>query len=151
LTKDDLAVLAERFNVISYKNVKKGGLDDLWRRTKVLAADNLLAAMFSAETIRTICRMLRRTTGVIVAPSDVFSSMSKLLNESASIELSSLKIALPEKRRSREKVHKEKVEREIVISTGSDEQPDRERTLPLGHLSEQPMEKAEGVTTEDEG
>lgn len=116
LIKDDPVILAERFETISYKKIRRGSLDKLWQRTKVLASDNLITAMFSEETIRLICRMLKKNTGVAVAPKDVFSGMNKLLNEAASIELSNLKITPPERKRPKQKVQKEKEQEEIAES-----------------------------------
>ncbi|MFQ5861708.1 MAG: type I restriction enzyme HsdR N-terminal domain-containing protein [Candidatus Brocadiales bacterium] len=125
LMKDDPVVLAARFETINYKNVKKGSLDKLWRKTKVLAKENLLTAVFSPETIRLICRMLRKSTGVRVAPGDVFSGMGKLLNESAAIELSTLKIDPSKKRRIKQKDEK-KEQGKIAKSEVSVEKPEQE-------------------------
>ncbi|MFQ5957311.1 MAG: type I restriction enzyme HsdR N-terminal domain-containing protein [Candidatus Brocadiales bacterium] len=125
LLKDDPVVLAERFETISYKKVKKGSLDELWRKTKVLAKENLLMSIFSPEAIRLTCRMLRNSTGVRVASDDVFSGMSKLLNESAAIELSALKVTPVEKRRSKQKVQKK--QGEIAKSEESVEKTEQEK------------------------
>ena len=149
LIKDDTVVLAERFETISYKNVRRGGLDKLWQRTKVLASDNLITAMFSEEAIRLMCRMLKKSTGVTVAPKDVFSGMGKLLNEAASIELKDLKITPPERKKPKPKVEKEK---EQVEAVKSEEKPEQEMTAePSPVITELPeqSEVAEGGKGEE--
>jgi len=150
LTKDDPTVLAERFDIISYKNVRKGGLDDLWRRTKVLAPENLLAAMFSPEAITLIRSMLRKSTGVVVARADVFSGLSKLLNESAAIELSALKIAPPEERRTRQKVQKHEEEDEVAKTEETEEESEQEIIVSPGHPGQELIEQSETATSEEE-
>jgi hypothetical protein len=42
LCKDDMVDLVERFELISLKNVRKGGLKELWEKTKSLDEKNLL-------------------------------------------------------------------------------------------------------------
>lgn len=131
LIKDDPVVLAERFETINYRNVRKGALDKLWERTKVLASDNLITAMFSGDAIKLISRLLKKSTGVTVAPKDVFSGMNKLLNETASIELSELKITPPERKKPKPRVQKEKEGDEVVKS---EEEPKQEITDDPGHI-----------------
>lgn len=139
LVKDDPVILAECFETINYKNVRKKGLDALWQRTKVLASDSLLTAMFSEEAIRLICRLLKKSTGVTVAPKDVFSSMNKLLNETASIELKELKITPPERKRPKPRVQKEKEGDEVVKI---EEEPEQIIDEPITVITKSP-EQAE--------
>ena len=47
LLTDDPADLAPKYDLIGYKSVRRGELDDLWRRTKVLEPKNLLTAILS--------------------------------------------------------------------------------------------------------
>jgi len=140
LIKDDTVVLAERFETISYKNVRRGSLDKLWQRTKVLASDSLITAMFSEEAIKLICRMLKKNTGVTVAPKDVFSGMNKLLNEAASIELKDLKITPPERKRPKPRAKKEKEQGEVVTSA---EKSKQEIIDSPGHVVQQLPEQEE--------
>ena len=130
LLKDDPVVLAERFYTISYKNVRRGSLEKLWQRTKVLAADNLLTAMFSEDTIRLICRTLKKSTGITIAPKDVFSSMVKLLNEASSIELKNLKIEPPERKRPKQKVQEQKKVEVATVNEREDKAEEKAISTP---------------------
>lgn len=98
LLKDDVNILAKKFQFISYKNVKKGALDDLWVKTKVLAPKSLLAAILTEDSIKLITKNLRKTAGVSVAPEDIVSGLRKILNESAAIAMDSVKICLPNRK-----------------------------------------------------
>lgn len=145
LVKDDPVVLAERFEIISYKNLRKRGLDELWQKTKVLASDNLLTAMFSEDAIRLIRRMLKKSTGVTVAPKDVFSGMNKLLNETASIELNELKITPPERKKPKPRVEGEKEQAEVVKT---EVEPKQEIIDDLGHVVQKLPEQGEVAEAE---
>jgi hypothetical protein len=91
LMNDDVAELAAKFELISYKSIKRGSLNKLWEKTTVLSTNSLLSSLLSPETIRTMRRILRKNTGVIVDPDDLINGFRKLLNENAAIELSKLK------------------------------------------------------------
>jgi len=103
LLEDDIDELAEHFALISYRSVKKGALDDLWQKRKVLHPRNLLQAILSDESIKILRRALRKTTGVLLSPEDVIAGVRRLLNESALSELEDIRISLPEGRRRRRK------------------------------------------------
>ena len=51
LINDDPVVLADKFNLIGYKNIKKGGLAWLWEKANVLSAQNILKIILSEESI----------------------------------------------------------------------------------------------------
>jgi len=95
LLKDDVNTLVKKFELINFKNVKKGKLDHLWVKTKILAPKSLLAAILSEDSIKLISKNLKKTARVTVAPEDVVSGLRKILNESAAIEMDSIKICLP--------------------------------------------------------
>jgi len=119
LLNDDISILADRFETIGYKNVRKGGLDKLWSKTKVLALANLLRAIFSDDSIKSIGRVLKKNTGVTVASKDLFSGMSKLLNESAAIELSNLKISLSDRKKIQRKTQEKDRQKEENVAAES--------------------------------
>jgi len=98
LINDDLAVLAKRFELVSYKNIKKGGLSRLWEKSNVLTAQNLLKVILSEESIRLIRRELRKATDVTVSPEEIVGAVRHLLNEAAVAEMEKIKISLPEKK-----------------------------------------------------
>ncbi|MCK4376074.1 MAG: type I restriction enzyme HsdR N-terminal domain-containing protein, partial [Candidatus Brocadiae bacterium] len=99
LLKDELPVLAAKFRLISFKSLRGGLLKKLWERTRVLAPESMLAALFSAESLRTCRRILRKKTGVLVGYEDVVSGIQHLLNEAAAKELAALDIYTPERRK----------------------------------------------------
>ncbi|MCH7473017.1 type I restriction enzyme HsdR N-terminal domain-containing protein [bacterium] len=104
LLEDDLADLARGFELVSYKSVKRGGLDTLWQKANVLTKRNLLQVFLSEDSIKLARRELRKLTEVFVTPEDIVAAFRKLLNEAAGVEMSAIKISLPARKpRSRSK------------------------------------------------
>ena len=98
---DDLSILAEKFNIIGYKNIKKGGLPKLWEKSNVLTPQNLLKIILSEESIRLIRRDLKKATEVTVSPEEIVGAVRHLLNEAAVGEMEKVKISLPEKKQGK--------------------------------------------------
>ena len=110
---DDLSILAEKFNIIGYKNIKKGGLAKLWEKSNVLTAQNILKVILSEESIVLIRRGLKKTTDVTVSSEEIVGAVRHLLNEAALAEMEKVKISLPEKKqRKRKSISKSSKERE---------------------------------------
>jgi len=84
--------LAKKFNVVSYKNIKKGGLKRLWEKHNVLTPYNVLKLLLSEASIKSLQRGLKRATGVVVSPEDIVGAMRRLLNESALTEMNKINI-----------------------------------------------------------
>lgn len=95
---DDLSILAEKFNIIGYKNIKKGGLAKLWEKSNVLTAQNILKVILSEESIKLIRRDLKKATDVTVSPEEIVGAVRHLLNEAAIGEMEKIKISLPVKK-----------------------------------------------------
>lgn len=95
LMEDAPEKLAEKFDLIGYKSVKKGELDILWQKRNVLNPLNLLKTLLSESSLNSIRRDLKKTTGVTVTPDEIVSAIRRLLNESAAIEMDTIKISLP--------------------------------------------------------
>ncbi len=108
ILNDSPALLAERFEEIGFKNVKKGGLDALWKKRNVLSAGNLLETILSEDNLRRIRRELRRTTGIMITPEEIVSGIRRLLNEAANNEMETIKISLPNKKKRKTKLLEEK-------------------------------------------
>ncbi len=103
LLTDDVSTLAKRFELISYKNVKKGGLHDLWQKTNVLHPRNLLQAILSESSLSEVRRQLRKDSGVLLSPEEVVSGVRRLLNETALTELENVRISIPERKKPRKR------------------------------------------------
>ncbi len=113
LVSDDLAILATKFNLIGYKNIKKGGLAQLWERANVLAAQNILKVILSEKSLILIRHGLKTVTDVAVSPEEIVGAIRHLLNEAALAEMEKVKISLPEKKqRKRTTVPKGSKEKE---------------------------------------
>ena len=100
LLTDDVSLLANRFELISYRNLKKAGLSDLWQKTNVLHPRNLLQAILSESSLNAVRRELRKDSGVLLSPEEVMSGVRRLLNETALTELENVRISIPDKKRS---------------------------------------------------
>lgn len=104
LLHDDPAALAEHFALIAYRNVRKGGLDQLWQKANVLTRSNVLGSILAVSSIKHIRRELKKLTGVFVTPEEVVGSIRRLLNEAAIAEMQNVRISLPgRKRRGRKR------------------------------------------------
>ena len=101
LISDDPVILAEKFSLVGYKNVKKGGLARLWEKSNVLTAHNILNVILSAESIIFIRRRLKRTTDVTVSPEEVIGAVRRMLNEAAIAEMETLKISVSEQKQQK--------------------------------------------------
>jgi len=76
LMKDEIASLAMKFDLISLKSVRKGGLNELWKKTQVLATESILGALLSLPSLRQARRVLRKKTNVLVDIEDIIRSFS---------------------------------------------------------------------------
>ncbi len=100
LLNDDPLVLAKKFEIVSYKNVKKQGLGKLWEKRNVLTITNMLKAILSEEAIKLYLKRLKKATDVTISPEDIVSQFRHLLNESALSEMDKIKISLPAKQQN---------------------------------------------------
>jgi predicted type IV restriction endonuclease len=98
LLNDDVLVLHKKFEIVSYNNVRKHGLDKLWEKRNVLTAGNILKAILAEDSIRLFQHKIKKATDVSVSPEDIVSSFRHLLNEAAISEMDKVKIALPAKK-----------------------------------------------------
>ena len=113
LISNDLTILAEKFNLICYKNIKRGRLAQLWERANVLAAQNILKVILSEKSLILIRQGLKRATDVSVSPEEIVGAIRHLLNEAALSEMEKIKISLPEKKqRKRKSISKSSKEKE---------------------------------------
>ena len=100
---DDVSILAQRFEIISFKSVKKGALDDVWQKTNVLHPRNLLQAILSESSMKILRRELRKNSGVSLSLEDVLSGIRRLLNEIALTELENVRLFLPDRKPNKKK------------------------------------------------
>ena len=102
LLKDDKSILASKFELLSMKKLRRGSLDDLWEKTKVLAPDSILAAMLSPDSLRAARRVLRKKTSVLVDFDDLVSGFKRLLNEAAAKTLDGMQMNFVRRKRTKE-------------------------------------------------
>lgn len=122
LLEDEISALVSKFEMISYRSIRRDGLNKIWRRVKVLAPGSLLAAIVAEDTLRTVRRNLRRNTGILVNNEEVYVGISKLLNEAAGLAMSTLKIPEPAGRKRRRKRKVEGNQAEGGISNNEKEE-----------------------------
>ncbi len=115
---DDVATNARCFELISYKNVRKKGLDKLWKKTNILHPRNLLQAILSISSLKAIKREIKKDSDVLLSPEDIISGIRRLLNETALTELENINITIPERK-------KRKKERKSVSSAPSQPEADK--------------------------
>jgi hypothetical protein len=103
LINDELPVLANKFNIICYKNIRRGYLSRIWEKANVLTAHNILKAIMSEESIKLIRRSLKKATDVTVSPEEIVGAVRRMLNESALGDMEKVKISLPDNKKKRKK------------------------------------------------
>jgi len=103
LISDDPVILAEKFSLVGYKNVKKGGLARLWEKSNVLSAQNILKIILSEQSISSIRSKLKKTTEVTVSPEEIVGAIRHMLNQEAIGEMEKVRISLPEKKQRKRK------------------------------------------------
>lgn len=104
IIEDTPVALARKFDIISYKSLKKNSLKRLWERSNVLTPPNVLKTMLSEEAIRLFQRGIKKQTDVAVSPEDIVGAIRHLLNELAINEMEKLKISLPEKKQPKKAI-----------------------------------------------
>lgn len=97
---DTINVLAEKFNLICFKSLKRDVLKQLLVKSNILTNHNILKIILSQNSISSIRRSLKRMKkGVAVSPEEVVGAIRRLLNENALAELDTIKISLGIKKR----------------------------------------------------
>ena len=120
LINDDPVILANKFNLIGYKNIKRGGLERLWEKSNVLTEHNMLKVILSEDSIRLIRRGLKKATGVTVSPEEIVGAVRRMLNEAALGEMENIRISLPEnKQRKKRTAPKSRKEKEALSTEES--------------------------------
>ena len=114
LITGDTSILAGKFNLIGYKNIKRGGLARLWEKSNVLSAQNILKVILSEQSIRLIRHGIKRTTDVTVSPEEIVGAIRHMLNEAAVGEMEKVKISLPVKKQKRTTSSKRSKEKEEI-------------------------------------
>ncbi len=104
LINDDPVILAEKFAIIGYKNIKKGGLARLWEiKSNVLTPQNILKIILSEQSLASIRRELKKATKVTVSLEEIVGAVRRMLNEAAVGEMEKIRISLPAKKQGKSK------------------------------------------------
>jgi len=116
LLEDDISDLVSKFDLISFSSIRKSSLDKMWQRVKVFAPDQLLEAIMSEDALRSIRRYLHRSTGVRLKYEEIYTGISKLLNERAAQVLSNIEPPKSKrrKRRGRKNQKESNIEKEQI-------------------------------------
>ena len=101
IIEDDFAILAKKFAIIGYKNIRRNGLERLWERTNVLTPQNILKIILSEQSLTSIRRNIRKVTGITVLPEEIVRAVRRMLNESALGEMENIRISLPVKKQKK--------------------------------------------------
>ena len=115
LLHDEPETLAKKFALISLRSLKRGALDTLWDRTRVLAPRNLLKAVLSPDSINALRRVLKRETGVPVTADHIVAGLRKMLNESAASVLDDVEVSLPEPKKRKSPVSRKATGRRCTL------------------------------------
>ncbi len=126
LLEDDIDEVARKFEIISYKSLKRGGLNNIWQRVKVLAPTSLLSALIAENTLRIVRSNLRKNTGVLVDNEEVYTGIGKLLNEAAGLAMSNIKMPRSTRRIRKRKTKEEEGQAEDVVPREEKEESNSE-------------------------
>lgn len=98
LINDKSVILAEKFGLVCYKNIKKGSLARLWEKNNVLTPQNILKIILSEQSLKSIRREIKKATEVMVSPEEIVGAIRRMLNQEAVGEMEKVKISLPAKK-----------------------------------------------------
>lgn len=127
LLESETKETANAFNIISFKEVRRGSLDALWEKTNVLKPQNLLAAVISEKGIGLIRRELKKSTGVMISPEELLGGLRRLLNEKAISEFENLKYIFSKPKTTRKQ---RKDTTSIMIDASKDDETTRSEAIP---------------------
>jgi hypothetical protein len=98
---DEPAILGDKFAIVCYKNVKRGGLARLWEKSNVLTPQNILKIILSEQSLKSIRREIKKATEVMVSPEEIVGAIRRMLNQEAIGEMEKVKISLPAKKQKK--------------------------------------------------
>jgi predicted type IV restriction endonuclease len=98
IINDTPSVLADKFALICYKNIKRGGLSRLWEKSNVLTSQNLLKIILSEQSLTSIRREIKKATDVAVTSEEIVVAIRRMLNQEAVGEMEKVRISLPAKK-----------------------------------------------------
>lgn len=101
LLEDDLIDVSDKFELISYKSIKRDQLNVTWQRVKIFASEQLLEAIISESSLNAIRRYLYKDTGIRLKYEEIYTGIGKMLNEKSAQALSKIKLPAPKKSKPR--------------------------------------------------
>jgi predicted type IV restriction endonuclease len=119
---DDPATLAAKFSLVGYKSVKKGILDEIWRKANVLTPQNLVTILVSEASIKLIQRELKKATDVLVSPEEIVGAIRRILNETSLEEMGAVRISLPGRKGRRKAIDEKLLKKGDLL--GKSKEPD---------------------------
>ena len=121
LLEDDVAELLDRFELICLSSIRRGILDELWQKRKVLDSRNVLQAIFGDKSMALLRRELRKSTDLSLTIEDVLGGVRHLLNENAAATMEELAIRFPVRKRRRSSGTKPRREKQTTAPSKSGE------------------------------
>ena len=138
LLQDDMSILEDCFELISFRSIRKDSLAELWETQSALTPQALLTEILSEDSLRTYKNTIRRKTGASVRPEDIVAAIRKILNDNAGSLMDQMKIALPERKpkvtrfRRADDPDQQQEEEQTADESNSDAQPSASPSLPTG-------------------
>ena len=114
LLRDSPEKVQEGFDLIALQSVRKGGLQKLWGKRKVLTPRTLLAALLSESVLSSLRTALRKEAGGGSPPNpeDIVAAIRGQLNDKALHLMDEIKISLPSRQSQNPRSRRKKPESE---------------------------------------
>ncbi len=114
LASDDIDKAAECLSLIHEQSVRRGGIDDYWKKYTALDARSLGRALYSDEVLRLIRREIRKREGILLDEEDLAKAIHGMFSDDAREKMGPMKIW-------HKKQHVSK-KAELVVPTGIPEE-----------------------------
>lgn len=90
---------AQKLAVLHKTSVRKGDLDDYWRRTHALSAASIAKGLFHSQVLMLIRREIRRAEGLLIDVEDLARAIQALFSSEAREEIGPVRVRAPRRRR----------------------------------------------------
>ena len=101
LNNDDFNKASEKLSVLHRQSVTRGGLEEFWNVRTALGPPSIGKAIFNAETLKLIRRIIRKNEGIIVDEEDLGKAIQSMFSAESREQIGPFKIrrkSAPKKR-----------------------------------------------------